>query len=682
MKAGNILGQLLSKNPKIDSPSFWESLDKYCTEGPYQETKLSMKAKQNLSAAIKYACSTIDKNTYSDIVIKWLNTIIDNSAILSNFGEKEYAFYQTVTAFSTTVLDKEPSQVNTKRQLDLIATLFHLIDEFPIFHDQIGEEVATLCINMILKRSEEVELVNRCLSLLFIVIDNDNVRKSLSDKTEEFSKLISTSHYPRLQLQFLELFFRIQTSISGFDCTTTDTQNFNESSHQCLLKVNGASKEPIFNIKFNSLANSNKKEFGNGWLDIGFDDMIICFNDSVITIKFDDIDGLDSSDGNLSVTDAEGIPQLEVPAGGQFTIIPDIKIEPPQMEQIFSRISYGESVSNSQNPQLESNIPIPPPQPVQEQHPRSSVAPPEMVNKEETIQKPNKVRSSIAMFVPDKEREQQQTVQLEDTNDLFEDNFSDNDSIAKSVDSNIIPPQQQIEQKIESIIEEEEDEDDSTYQPPVESIPSPVEESSESQEYEPSPPLLEINIGQSLVAEKSSKTQEETAKNDSPPSSPKQLMPSVTDNNVFGELPMNVSNCLEGGLKSLSLTTLEHVKVFSELLKRHVDRFRDDMTAKIRERETGSVKQLETSKSNFQDNILVFKRKEASIHQSLNGFEDKTREISAQLTSLQKSMRQNISSHRKALEAKLAMLRKQARNDTSDDEASEALDSQETESEF
>lgn len=665
------LGQLLSKNPKIDGGGFWKSFAKLVNNGLPGENKISMKGKQVLVSAIRYSCISIDTDSYIDTTIKFLTVMPQNSSVVENFTENDVVFFQTINTLATVVMEKPESQVNDQRKLDFIAAIFHLIETYQIFHDQNGPHVASLCLALIFSRKEHSEMLNRCIALLFLLIDDVDVRDKIVSKREKFSQLILESRNPRIQLQFLELFFRLQIPIAGFDFTSLESQNFNEYAHQCLLKLNSTLQEPIFNIKFDVITNEGGILARNGWADVGFDDLTICLSDSVVVIAFEDIDGLDGMEGNLIITMGCHIEQLGVEAGQAFTIIPNQKIEPQLMSRIFNRISYGESGANSQA--IENQKPVAEPaqeipqqnELAQEAQPPEQQAPPPEKQQVPTTEQPEPaaeqpepvaeqheqpaaqpaasrfVRSSIAMFVPQSNIEHT-SIAMENGNDLFRD----------SVD---IPP--------------------NTFQ--GESITTP--EDSQTEE-EPSPPLLDINIGNAVqevlpIPEDAPNKKELKEKLEiieqrmSPPSSPGVSVKEY--DGCFGMIPQNISSCLESGLKHLTANSMEQVKIFSELLRRHVDRFVDSMQSKIKERETGSVKQLDVAKSNFQENILGFKRREATIHQSLNSYEDKTKEILANLNQINKSWRSGFQGHRKDLESKLTQLRRRARNDSSDDSDSE-----------
>jgi hypothetical protein len=94
----------------------------------------------------------------------------------------------------------------------------------------------------------------------------------------------------------------------------------------------------------------------------------------------------------------------------------------------------------------------------------------------------------------------------------------------------------------------------------------------------------------------------------------------------------------------------------------------------MRDREHGSVKQLENSRDSFQLNVQQFKRKAASMHQALLGFEEDAHKMANRITEIQKNVRKEVQQRRIDLENELKKLRKIMRNQDRTDNDSDNFD--------
>ena len=74
-----------------------------------------------------------------------------------------------------------------------------------------------------------------------------------------------------------------------------------------------------------------------------------------------------------------------------------------------------------------------------------------------------------------------------------------------------------------------------------------------------------------------------------------------------------VVTVLENGMNSLTKGQLDQIDLFTESLNRIVETFKQDLQSTLRERENGSLKQLDTAKARFLENIKSFKRRKARI---------------------------------------------------------------------
>ena len=93
----------------------------------------------------------------------------------------------------------------------------------------------------------------------------------------------------------------------------------------------------------------------------------------------------------------------------------------------------------------------------------------------------------------------------------------------------------------------------------------------------------------------------------------------------------------------------------------------EDIKNTLRDREHGSIKQLELSKQQFQSNIQKFKRKESTIQQTLIGFEEESKQMGDKIVSIQKKIRTEIQNHQIDLENELKRLKKLIRKNAEEE---------------
>lgn len=136
----------------------------------------------------------------------------------------------------------------------------------------------------------------------------------------------------------------------------------------------------------------------------------------------------------------------------------------------------------------------------------------------------------------------------------------------------------------------------------------------------------------------------------------------VGQNNYFVENVAGVSEKIGSGLDALTKHRMDAVELFGNSINQSVSSFKDDIRTTMRDREHGTMKQLDSAKSRFTSNIQNFKRKEAAMHQNLIGYEDETKEIASKITEIQRRIRTRFQEQRLNLEEVLKTLRKQVRN--------------------
>ncbi|KAH0790448.1 hypothetical protein GPJ56_005744 [Histomonas meleagridis] len=118
---------------------------------------------------------------------------------------------------------------------------------------------------------------------------------------------------------------------------------------------------------------------------------------------------------------------------------------------------------------------------------------------------------------------------------------------------------------------------------------------------------------------------------------------------------------INSGINTLTRQRLEMVDHFGQKLNSIVDSLHEDIRTTLRDREHGSIKQLEISKQQFQANLQKFKRQESQMQQTLIGFENETRQMSEKIVNIQKTIRNELQNHRINLEEELKRLRKMIR---------------------
>ena len=740
------IGQLLAKSTKVDDPAFWDSFDSCCSAEEPFDSRVSPKAKQNLISVIRFSCTSSDKSPgHMSTVIKCLHKMSESPGFMGNFKEKDSAFFQSINMFVLNVFEKQETQSATERKISLLTALYHLFSKSPLFVQKCAPEVSNQIITLISNRNTPFEVCNRAISLLFNLAEDPKVAEIVSQRSQNLQQIIMQTEYPRIQLQVLELFWRVNIPIAGTSFSECDSQLFISQAHKLVTEItkNQRPDERIYHIEINEIRLPGSTYNDNGWIDIGFEDMILCFGETIATIKFDDVDGLDNLDGEFKITLANSNEELGANAGDVISMHFIHEYSNEQIAKIFERISKGESASASQRPFEEThdyvqNEQIEPEQivspakrssiAVQKQQEEKTSIEQEVENKlpgqqdfegpvkskvhlqqetedlpdssivlstEEEAKTRNRIRSSVALFIPESLQNIKNGPQLEKTSQLF----TSDDSSSSLTDSTF--------QNAESITTPE-------------SYDQYSEENTQS-----SPPPLDINMNQYTIDsffpqtdeisevskneditnnEKNKKTNEEkpprgkgskkantekksnsTSTNKTKNSNKGKLVDqndedsgqsepeTKVEQDYFGQYPQRVATVLENGMNSLTKGQLDQIDLFSENLHRRVEAFKEDLQSTLRERENGSMKQVDSARARFLENIQSFKRREAGIHQSLNAYEESTKTIAQKLTHLQRMMRQEVQKHKENLETELANLRKIVRQD--DDESNDEDDS-------
>jgi hypothetical protein len=151
---------------------------------------------------------------------------------------------------------------------------------------------------------------------------------------------------------------------------------------------------------------------------------------------------------------------------------------------------------------------------------------------------------------------------------------------------------------------------------------------------------------------------DETEESTRPP--PLQLP--AEDDSLLKQHTRQIADKIGSGIDALTRGRMEGVERFGQVMHSAVGSLKEDLRTTMRDREHGSIKQLENSKETFQGNIQQFKRKAASMHQSLLGFEKDARAMTGKITDIQRRVRKEMQQRRIDLENELKKLRNMLRS--------------------
>lgn len=141
---------------------------------------------------------------------------------------------------------------------------------------------------------------------------------------------------------------------------------------------------------------------------------------------------------------------------------------------------------------------------------------------------------------------------------------------------------------------------------------------------------------------------------------------SENDKNLSNQTT-NVFEKINYGIDSLTQQRMDFLNNFEQQLGSIIDSLHEDIKNTLRDREHGSIKQLELSKQQFQSNIQKFKRKESTIQQTLIGFEEESKQMGDKIVSIQKKIRTELQNHQIDLENELKRLKKLIRKNAEEE---------------
>ena len=186
------------------------------------------------------------------------------------------------------------------------------------------------------------------------------------------------------------------------------------------------------------------------------------------------------------------------------------------------------------------------------------------------------------------------------------------------------------------------------------------------------PPVLDIG------ADTASSSPDILASKESPPPpaienpepySFKIVPPKLDKDSFLDKFTVSLTEKITAGIDSLTKSRMECIDRFGQRVTSSVDTFKEDIRTTVRDREHGSMKQLEISKDKFLANIQQFKRKAGSMHQSLLGIEEDSQKMIEKITDIQKTLRRELQQRRISLESELKRLRKMIRSQNDDEES-------------
>jgi hypothetical protein len=130
-------------------------------------------------------------------------------------------------------------------------------------------------------------------SLLFGLIEIEEVSQLVTSTSAASEELISTTPHPRIQLQLMEILWRLNFSIGSAHSISATSQQFVADAHQMMTAINRVGK-PIKTFRFKSYTIPSEKLILPGSMDIGAEDMILCCGETIDGIPFKSIGCLEA----------------------------------------------------------------------------------------------------------------------------------------------------------------------------------------------------------------------------------------------------------------------------------------------------------------------------------------------------------------------------------------------------
>lgn len=631
------LHKFLLSQSSAKTPQFWHDLETVVRNEQSFDEKLNPKTKILLVDGLHHIATSQNVAEYFPIINLWISKSSDTAFFENNFTRSDKTFFSALTSVITHLLTQSYQNGMSEEKIMLISNLKKILSQNKAMFDQMINDMIRLLIGMFANTEEPQELYQSILAFLHhFLLNNESLMPLITENAQNLFDAAKEIQSPKTQIQLFNILWLAQVRLKEASFVHKDDSQFISSVHKIFSKINNGIKSFIITLQVQSAMLPDGTSLNHGWIDIGSSDLLISFDENILSIPFDSIDGLDADNTTYTI--------FLNPTFTEFGDLQDQKIiiklsrkpTSKMLTHIFSRISKGES------------------QPIVSDHEDNQSAPQQQLEHTSAVQmKQNEhieqpiqhYRSSIAMYICDAQGTNQSS-QLDEC--LFTDNPS----------SKLTAPT--IETEIES-------DQDSIESPPPPSIAmnmdlsvGPVLENDESEHEE------EIR----QVKQKKRKRSISLIEEDSPEENKMQI--GIGEDDFLKKHTAMVSNKISAGIDALTKQRMDAVNHFGEQIAHYVDVFKEDIKTTYQDRKHCSVKQLDVSRQKFQNNIQQFKKKEASMHQTLIGFEEETKQMSTRVTEIQRKMRNEIQRHRLELEDELKKLRKIIRkNDLTFDRSDE-----------
>jgi hypothetical protein len=614
------LVEILGQNMKANTSEFWNSVDRSLSEKSPLIGRLTAKAKQKLSDIFRHSISSPNPQFTIQIVISLIQRFSQSPVFLENFGHNDSVFYSTFTAFVSRVLNKPSDGPYGKLKTDLLIALDALYREPSVLREETAKGVLITIIPMLKNVNDTQSPVVASVAFIHKLIQNiEGLTAVIAANAALFMAAFEGCQSPRLQMQILRIMWTSQVKTTRFSLVHDEDADFVDTVHQKIAALNDGVGCGILTLSIHGIDFPSGECTGHGWVDFGMTDLVLYYDSKILPIPFECIQGLNMNGADALLIELESGFAGMGPGSSEIRLRFESALSSEQVNLIFARISQGESQPQNFSDATHLNTDV-----------DSDIARDSSVVAVDSF---TRRKSSIAVFqIPDAQNTQMDPVSAS----LF----------AESQDLSDKEPEEPPPPLIQGI-------PSSGSSPVIESRPTA-----------PSPPPPTIDQHPEGELEQMRHRQ------------PVQYEPDHDDAILVHSA--QIADKISSGIDTLTRTRLDSINRFGQVIGSSVDRLKDDIRTTMRDREHGSVKQLDASKAMFQENIHQFKRKAASMHQTLIGFEQDAQAMSAKITAIQRKVRKEIQQRRIDLENELKKLRKLIRNqhkgDDSDPSDEEPID--------
>ena len=656
------LETFLSQQPNVGSDDYWDRLDELTSLSEKWNFKLTQKAKKNLTAIFKSA-------RRPSTLVSFLQRIVNESQFLQSFTDRDCEFFRELSRFTKKMIEKQAFPIQeVERFLNILSELCR-----QEFSRDFGKYIVLPLIDAATTLEYPSNLSRQCISILFILIDSscqESCREIIASRAQQLLEAARVAKNPRIQLQFTELLWRQKVHLNELNFSEADTQSFLDQSHLTLIAKNNQTLDRIFNLQIQRVAIDDSDLIGeNGWLDIGFDELLIIFGTTIIPISFKSINGLDFEDGIINITLADDIEavgsdsQVFRASSGQVIHIAFIDIPAqPVIESIFERIkSVNDTVPQQEN--FDQNFK----DDNQNFNDDNQNFNGNNQNFNDDLTIPKRVKSSIAMFCPSmSQRSQNSQVDAALFNEAKPQEISKDHQMSKKDRLNL------------PLSETDTDFPEIAFQtaPSSPQLPYQVDDQNNIDENDENISNNRSNTKTTMKNKKvrgkkrnqkieeipnNNMNNENYGNNDYDNDNEKKEDPESTLLKMFQTKCTNLGSVFSRGLESLKKQQASKPEGATIKFEGHCDSFQADVRKVMNERQNGSVKQIFTMRNQFQTNVTHFKRKEEVIQGRLTEIDGTMRELNTKVIQIQKRLRQELQKQRIDLEKELARLRSETR---------------------